>query len=285
MNADNGINVNSPISTANGSLDLDGDADNGVDGNDRINLAADLTSGTTLVLDATTGGIFLQSNGTWTAGGTVTINNNVDGAFDLTIEAGNSNINIVGSFGSATELLDVVLNGGNLFGDVNAQSLEISGLSAVLTGTVNGQGGQPAAVAVTLSGIVAPGPYTMNGFPIGGQIGGTTEIEFIAATLSSTVEDTQILQTLLGTTAPSHYSLPSIQSQTPQDALVRDVILEPLEPDIFSRTFALINLSDDLRVVLMINANILDYLWAFTIFDGAPSVLLLCSFNNTKNEK
>ncbi len=166
VNADDGIAVNVALSTDIGSLALEGDADNAVDGNDDITLTADLASAGGITLDATMGGLVLGANQVITAGGAVSANNAITGAnVDLVVNAGTANVTFTSlDLGAAAGTLSVTggnvdtgnlliadtasLNGAIVGSGVAVRQLTLTGANANMSGTINGVAGDAAALLV-----------------------------------------------------------------------------------------------------------------------------------------
>ena len=257
VNAADGITVGVAVATDTGALALDGDSNNAANVNDNIALNAALTSAGALTLDATTGGIGLGAGLTLTSVGAATFNDVIDGNFALTVDAGSNNIAFNGIVGGATALDAVTLTGGALTGALNVATLTISGDSAVLTGTVGGQGSQAAADAVTFTGTVGVGPYTMNGLAIAGTYtpAATTTTTSTTTTATAITVATTVLTpqaggstgggtVVTGVVAPtSPVAAPSTPSQ---GAFVSDFSVQPMVPDVFQSDFALVEVPTDM---------------------------------------
>ncbi len=149
LTADSGLAINNTI-TALGNLVLEGDSDNAADTGDAITVAAGLTltSSGTITMDATTGGITLNSTTLVTSGGVITLNDNVTLAtgavsIDTTNSGGaaaGANINLVGTVQGAQAL---TLNAGT--GGTNNIDGNMGNVTALNGLTVTG--------AATLSGV------------------------------------------------------------------------------------------------------------------------------------
>jgi len=256
VNAADGITVGVAVTTDTGALALDGDSNNAVNANDNIALNAALTSAGVLTLDATTGGIDLGTGLTLTSVGAATFNDTIDGNFALTVNAGSGDIAFNGIVGGATALDAVTLTGGALTGALNVATLTITGDSAVLTGTVGGQGSQAAADTITFTGTVGTGPYTMNGFAIAGTYTPapaattTTTPTATAITVATTVLAPQVAGSTSGGTVVTGVVAPTSPVAAPstpsQGAFVSDFSVQPMVPDVFQSDFALVEVPTDM---------------------------------------
>ncbi|MBD3647488.1 MAG: S-layer family protein, partial [Pseudomonadales bacterium] len=155
--ADDGIVVNAGVSTDEGALSLDGDANNADDaGSDNIGLATGVTLSASgaLSLDATTGGISGAGATTLSAGGTVTINDamtNTSGGLSITADdvALNAMVNATGQTVTVTDADGT----GVLLGDV----------STPLSGGVNLAGTELANISAGAFTVASAGNITVNG--------------------------------------------------------------------------------------------------------------------------
>ena len=151
--ASNGVTVQADVTTSVSGLSIDGDADSAVDGADSIVLDATLTSAGGVTLSAANGDITLAGNsGLVAQSGNITVNDSMDGNFDLTATASNGTVTFVSAAGSGTPLDSVVLQGDSVSGEVHAAQLQINAGGGALTGTVGGQGGAGAAALVENTG-------------------------------------------------------------------------------------------------------------------------------------
>ncbi|MEO8400686.1 MAG: hypothetical protein ABI597_02670 [Gammaproteobacteria bacterium] len=139
-NADNGITIdsNASLTTTVGNLALNGDAGGGVGGNDNITLNSNLTSAGSLILSATNGGIILGQSINLT-GNDITFDDAINGAHDLTLNAGASgNIIFNADVGNIVRIGELtILNMNNLTNNalINAGSYSQSTGNTVNLGT------------------------------------------------------------------------------------------------------------------------------------------------------
>ncbi len=92
VNADNGITIDTDITTDSGSMVLEGDSDNAADAGDDIDIAGNITltvSGGNLILDATTGKIDAATSLQLDSDGNIVINDHLTTGTTLTIDADN----------------------------------------------------------------------------------------------------------------------------------------------------------------------------------------------------
>jgi filamentous hemagglutinin family protein len=115
-NADDGITVSENLTATAGDLILNADVNGAVGTNDMLTLNANLMSAGSLTLSAATGGIALAGNVNLTGSG-ITINDAVNGTYNLTLNAGSSgDINLNANIGSVNRLNEFnIMNMNNLF--------------------------------------------------------------------------------------------------------------------------------------------------------------------------
>jgi hypothetical protein len=135
-NANNGIIVNSPLSTTVGNLVLNADA-NGMPGtNDKLALNANLTSAGNINLSAKNGGIVLGASVSLVGSG-ITFNHEVNGAYDLTLNGGSTgNIVFKADVGNVARLGQITITNANNVTN-NALMKAISYLQSAGTGTTD----------------------------------------------------------------------------------------------------------------------------------------------------
>jgi hypothetical protein len=207
LTADSGLTINNTI-TALGNLTLEGDSDNAADTGDAITVAAGLTlsAAGSMTLDATTGGITLNSTTLVTSGGVITLNDNVTLAtgavsIDTTNSGGTAagaNINLVSTINGAQALTLNVGTGGTLTlgGDLGTTTA-LGGLTVTHTQalTLSGRTIETAAGAVSFSGPItlASGAVSIDTTDGGASAGGNN------VTFSSTINGAQALTVNSGT--------------------------------------------------------------------------------------
>ena len=150
VNADDGIDISVDLSTTNGNMSLEGDADNAADTNDDIDLAGNriLTAvGGALTMNGTTGK--LDGSGTLTLRGDdgITINDNLTTAGQLTIDADYDNdatgtLTVAGAVVSTNNQIDITADDISITGSMNAGTadMRIAPSTAIRIGLGSGAG-------------------------------------------------------------------------------------------------------------------------------------------------
>ena len=140
----------------------------------RAGTSGDVTFNAAAGGTARLGALTIESAGDVTVGNVLRVNSLTQDAGSGTTDFGTASLDAAGAVtvkatdikGNMTAGNTKLLASGTITGDLNVNSLTISGASAVLTGKVAGAGGAEAAALITIEGPKA-GPYTMNGHPIG----------------------------------------------------------------------------------------------------------------------
>lgn len=194
-NADNGVTVGVGLTTLTSNMILNGD----VAGNGSLFLNADLTSAGSMTLSAASGGIIL-GNSINLVGNGVTLNNTVNGAYDLAINSGSGSATFSAIVGGNTALNSLSVTGDaaiNTAGitTTGAQSYnEITlGANTTLVSTASGNIDLAGAINGAFGLTVNTGGTTT----LAGVIGGVTPI----ASLTTDAPGNTIVQTNAITTS------------------------------------------------------------------------------------
>jgi hypothetical protein len=193
VSADDGVTINAGagIITSAGDLTLNGDTGGGAGSRDYVALQGNLTSAGTLTLSALRGGILINSNISLTSVGNMTFNDAVNGANNLTLNAGSTgNIAFNSTVGATTPLNQVSISNaavaalGSSFkvtgstsitansgstsvfaatGTIAVGALTLTTNTANLFGTVAGLSNQAAIAIITLGNTITANTHFFDG--------------------------------------------------------------------------------------------------------------------------
>ena len=249
--------------------DVDTVAINTTTGNIQMVDADDLTVGTVSGIsgiDTNNGGIILTAGTNLTITDTVAANDmeanttlalNFGTASALAVNAG-ANAQITGQ----TNILGGAASG---TGTLTVGALVMSTQSTNLNGTVGGAGGAAGAAAVTTQAPLGAGPHLFNGVAFVASATSTTttpQIESDAVTVSVAAENSQESGSRLGSVSTTPDGPDSDGDSTPQEAVVQDMLIEPIQPDIFENLFQIVRYTEEMKQILGLSAAGVDDIWS-----------------------
>ena len=150
VNSDSGIDISVDLTTTNGNMVFEGDADNAADTNDDIDLTGNRilsATGGALTMDATTGKIDGDGTLTLRADDGITINDNLTTAGQLTIDADLDNdttgtLTVAGAIQSTNNLIDITADDIGITGSISSgnANMRITPSTAISIGLGAGAG-------------------------------------------------------------------------------------------------------------------------------------------------